>query len=78
MLAKVDQQATYLWRVHGLDYYNATELEPEKYGQQKEAMRKLRGPAPPEELLESDAGVIPYRMLYRMPPTRDRMGKTVR
>jgi hypothetical protein len=41
---KLDQQLTYLWRVHGIDYYSCYELSAAEFSQRLSACRLLRGP----------------------------------
>lgn len=49
LLGKLDLQLTYLWRVHGVDYYAGKEnAEPGEYEAKSGSRRLLRGPRPEE------------------------------
>jgi hypothetical protein len=43
-VGRLDLQLTYLWRVHGVDYYACYELLASDFGQRNSACRLLRGP----------------------------------
>jgi hypothetical protein len=48
-IAKLDLQLTYLWKVHGLDFYAGKELsEPMQYKLRLTTPRMVRGPRPEE------------------------------
>ena len=48
-LGKLDLQLTYLWRVHGIDYYAGRELaDPMQFKLRLDGRRMLRGPRPEE------------------------------
>lgn len=48
MIGKLDLQLTYLWRVHGLDYYGGHELDIADWSARLTTCRLLRGPCPEE------------------------------
>jgi hypothetical protein len=48
-IGKLDQQLTYLWRVHGVDYYACYELNAAEFSQRLSACRLLRGAKEMEE-----------------------------
>lgn len=57
MAGQLDQLLTYLWRVHGVDYYSGYELTAAEFSQRLTACRLLRGPKPEEgEQAGTDAG----------------------
>lgn len=55
MVGKLDLLLTYLWKVHGVDYYSGYELTASEFSQRLTACRLLRGPRP-EGVETSTAG----------------------
>ena len=55
-LGKLDLQLTYLWRVHGIDYYTGKEFaDPTQFKLRVETTRTIRGPRPEEGEKPSEA-----------------------
>jgi len=54
-VGRLDLQLSYLWRVHGIDYYSGYELAASEFGQRLTACRLLRGPKP--EMKEEEKGM---------------------
>ena len=64
-LGKLDLQLTYLWRVHGIDYYTGKEFaDPTQFKLRVETTRTLRGPRPEDGEKPSEAeGLFPPGLL---------------
>lgn len=54
-VGQLDLVLTYLWRVHGVDYYACYELGATEFGQRSTACRLLRGPKPHDSTGGADA-----------------------
>lgn len=63
-IEKLDLQLTYLWKVHGVDYYAGKELsEPMQYKLRLTTPRMMRGPRPEEgeQPTEAEGGWLLFR-----------------
>lgn len=55
VVGQCDLLLTYLWRVHGIDFYSCYELTASEFSQRLTACRLLRGPQPAELIWDKDA-----------------------